>query len=175
MILQSCLLLGASIFGFFLLNFPKGKIFMGDGGSYFIGFIVSIIGLLFAERHDEVSNWFILLLLIYPMYELLFSSYRRKFYKGASVTEADAEHLHSLIYLALRFSSRFALEPSACNSITSLFLWTFSLVSLIPATIWYDDQIVLINFTVLFMIAYTVIYQCILRPKFGREKIAKTE
>jgi len=64
--------------GVFIFNFPFGKIFMGDGGAYFVGFMMAVIGLMLGIRNEEVSHWFILLLFIYPLYETAFSIYRKK-------------------------------------------------------------------------------------------------
>jgi UDP-GlcNAc:undecaprenyl-phosphate GlcNAc-1-phosphate transferase len=44
---------------------------MGDGGAYFVGFMLAVIGLMLGIRNEEVSHWFVLLLFMYPMYELL--------------------------------------------------------------------------------------------------------
>ncbi len=86
-----------SVFGFFLPNFPKGKIFLGDGGAYLLGFIVALIGIFLASNYEEVSPWFILTVLIYPAWEVLFSIYR-KLRAGHSPMEPDSYHIHMLIY-----------------------------------------------------------------------------
>jgi len=88
----------ATIFGFFIFNFPFGRIFLGDGGSYFIGFLAGVVGLLLVKRHDEVSAWFGLMTLAYPVFETLFSIFRRKFLKKLSPFHPDAIHLHTLIF-----------------------------------------------------------------------------
>ncbi len=84
-------------FGFLLLNFPLGKIFLGDGGSYFLGFTLAELAILLVNRHPEVSPWFPLLILIYPIWEVVFSIYRRKFIMKKGAMEADKLHLHSLL------------------------------------------------------------------------------
>lgn len=86
-----------AVFGFFLPNFPKGKIFLGDGGAYLLGFMISLIGIFLASNYDEVSPWFILTVLIYPTWEVLFSIYR-KLSIGHSPMQPDSYHIHMLIY-----------------------------------------------------------------------------
>lgn len=88
--------LGA-LMGFLPFNFPKAKIFLGDGGAYLLGFIVSIAGIFLAAEYDGVSPWYILSLFIYPVWEVIFSILRR-IRSGKSAFEADAMHLHTLIY-----------------------------------------------------------------------------
>jgi UDP-GlcNAc:undecaprenyl-phosphate/decaprenyl-phosphate GlcNAc-1-phosphate transferase len=161
MIMQLSLILTAAVLGFFIFNFPFGKIFMGDGGAYFIGIILAIIGLMLVDRHVELSNWFVLLIFIYPMYELLYSIYRRKIIHKTDATQPDSEHMHSLIYRKLISCDRFKHDKVICNSMVSPFLWLLSLVGIIPAVVWYNDQILLIIFTFVFMLIYTVIYKLI--------------
>ncbi|MCK5893606.1 MAG: glycosyltransferase family 4 protein [Endozoicomonadaceae bacterium] len=156
-IVQLNVLLVASLLGFFILNFPKGKLFMGDGGAYFVGFILSMIGLVLVGRHAELSNWFVLLLMMYPMYELLFSIYRRKVINGTLACQPDAFHLHTLIHKVI-----VAGNPDGNkvwnNSKTSPYLWALSLVSIVPAVFWYDNKIALIAWACLFVVVYTKVY-----------------
>jgi len=166
MILQLSLILAVSVFGFFVLNFPFGKIFMGDGGAYFLGFMLAIIGLMLVDRHEELSNWFVLLILIYPMYELLYSIYRRKIVHKTDASQPDANHLHSFVYRKLISCDRFKHNKVICNSMTSPIIWLFSLVGLIPAIIWLDNQTMLIISAFVFMFIYTIIYKYISSDRF---------
>jgi len=170
LIMQLTLALAVSILGFFIFNFPFGRIFMGDGGAYFIGFVLSIVGLVLASRHKELSNWFILLVFIYPMYELLYSIYRRKFIHKTIAVQPDAEHLHSLIYRKLISCDRFKHNKAICNSATSPLLWLLSLTGIIPAIIWYDNQGALIISAFAFMFIYTAIYKYISSYEFKFNK-----
>ena len=161
MILQLSLIFVFSILGFFVLNFPFGKIFMGDGGAYFLGFMLAIIGLILVDRHEELSNWFVLSIFIYPMYELLYSIYRRKVIHKTDASQPDANHLHSLVYRKLISCDQFKHNKVICNSITAPIIWLLSLVGLIPAVVWFDNQTMLIVSSFLFMFIYTVIYRYI--------------
>ena len=44
-----------AIAGFFIWNYPKGLIFLGDGGSYLIGFWIATLCVLLISRHEEIS------------------------------------------------------------------------------------------------------------------------
>jgi UDP-N-acetylmuramyl pentapeptide phosphotransferase/UDP-N-acetylglucosamine-1-phosphate transferase len=167
LILNLSLIMAASVFEFFVLNFPFGKIFMGDGGAYFIGFMTAIIGLMLVDRQEEFTNWFVLLIFIYPMYELLYSIYRRIIMYKTSATQPDAKHLHSLIYRKLISCDRFKHNNVICNSMTSSLLWLLSLVSIIPAVIWYKNQTILIVSIFVFMFIYTAIYRYIDLDRFN--------
>ena len=150
-VLQLSLMLTSSLFGLFLFNFPFGKIFLGDGGAYFIGFMLSVIGLMLGIRNDEVSHWFILLLFIYPLYETAFSIYRKKIIRGVPVSQPDGYHLHMLIYKRVCKPKTFKNNNIMCNSATSPFLWALSLVGIIPAVVWYNNQTMLIIWAFIFM------------------------
>ena len=168
LVFQLSLTLTASLAGFFVFNFPLGKIFMGDGGAYFVGLIMAVIGLMLGIRNDEVSHWFILLLFIYPLYETAFSIYRRKLLHKTYVSQPDANHLHSLIYRKLISCDRFKHNKVICNSMTAPVMWLLSLLGVIPAVIWFNNQTMLIVWAFVFMLIYTIIYRRIMHFKFKR-------
>ena len=100
-------MLGA-LLGFLVFNYPSGRIFMGDGGAYLLGFWLGELSVLLVVRNPDVSPWFPIVLLAYPVVETLFSIYRRKFLQGRSAGRPDAMHLHQLIYRRL---ARVAVAP----------------------------------------------------------------
>lgn len=87
-----------ALLGFLAWNWPKGKIFLGDGGAYLLGFILAELSVLLVARNPTVSPWFPLLLLAYPIFETLFSMYRRKWLHNTTPGHPDALHLHQLIF-----------------------------------------------------------------------------
>jgi len=151
-------LIGALI-GFFLLNYPAGFIFLGDGGAYLTGFFIAELSVLLVVRHPEVSPWFPFLACIYPIFETLFSIYRRKFLKGVSPGLPDALHLHSIIF---KIITKWLLGPMADktlrNALTSPFLWALTMLSVIPALIFWDKTYLLILFSLLFIFFYVYFY-----------------
>ena len=92
------MLLFSVTLGFLFWNWPFGRIFLGDGGSYFLGFNVVVIGLTLLSRVPKLSPFAPIMIGIYPLVEALFSIYRRVVFKGVSMNRPDALHLHSLIY-----------------------------------------------------------------------------
>jgi len=88
--------LGASVLGFLVFNFPKGKLFMGDVGSTFLGFAfatISIIASLYDNAHTSLLV--IPLLLFHFIYDTFFTFLRRLF-KGENVFQAHRTHLYQL-------------------------------------------------------------------------------
>jgi len=89
--------------GFFLLNYPAGKLFLGDGGAYFLGFWVAEMAVLLLVRHAEINAWQVLGVCAYPIIEVLFSIYRRRFIQNVSPGAPDALHLHTLVFRRVVF------------------------------------------------------------------------
>lgn len=154
-------MLGA-IGGFLIWNYPRGLIFLGDGGAYFIGFVIGTLSILMLARHPNVSPWFPLLLCIYPVFETLFSIYRKKLVRGKSPGAPDGVHLHMLVYKRL---VRWAVGSSEArlinqrNAMTSPYLWVLSSMGTIPAVLFWQYEYVLMFFVALFSISYVILYR----------------
>jgi UDP-N-acetylmuramyl pentapeptide phosphotransferase/UDP-N-acetylglucosamine-1-phosphate transferase len=154
-------MLGA-IGGFLIWNYPRGLIFLGDGGAYFIGFVIGTLSILMLARHPNVSPWFPLLLCIYPVFETLFSIYRKKLVRGKSPGAPDGVHLHMLVYKRL---VRWAVGSSEArlitqrNAMTSPYLWVLSSMGTIPAVLFWQYEYVLMFFVAVFSISYVVLYR----------------
>ncbi|MGC9258233.1 glycosyltransferase family 4 protein [Desulfurella sp.] len=169
-IVYVCFAMIFSIFAFFLLNYPLGKIFLGDGGAYFIGFIAAEVAVLIVVRHKQVSAFFPLLLCIYPIFETIFSMYRRKIIKKSSVGKADALHLHTLVFRRMTplFIGSNPEKILYRNSMTSPFLWVLTVFSALPAILFWNDAKVLIVFSIIFMFMYIGLYWSIVKFKISR-------
>ncbi len=79
--------------GFLLYNFHPASIFMGDSGSMFLGFIMSIITMLGYKNVMTSSMIIPLLLLSVPILDTIFAILRRKL-KGESISKPDKSHIH---------------------------------------------------------------------------------
>lgn len=167
-IMVAALAMIGGLFGFLIWNYPRGSIFLGDGGAYLIGFWVAELSVLLTVRHPEVSKWFPVLLCFYPIFETLFTVYRRIFIKKSNAGMPDACHLHQLIYMRLVKWVVGASDASfgwQRNALTSSYLWIFTIFSVIPAVLFWRYHILLKFFTLLFSVAYIYIYVCIVRFK----------
>lgn len=170
-VLVAALMVAGATAGFLIWNYPVGLIFLGDGGAYFIGFMLGELALLLVMRNPDVSTWYAALLLIYPAFETIFSAYRRMFLRGKSPAMPDGIHLHSLIFRRIVQWAVGRKEARALmrrNSLTSPYLWMFSLMAVIPATVFWKDTGVLIFFCLLFVVSYVWLYARIVRFKSPR-------
>lgn len=155
-----------AVLGFFIWNFPAGLIFLGDGGAYFLGFYVAELSILLLVRNPEVSPLFPLLVCIYPVFETLFSIYRRRFLKAVPPSMPDGIHLHSLVYrrvMRWAVGDRSARSLTRRNSMTSPYLWLLCMLSVVPAVLFWSNSAVLAACLLLFGLTYTALYWRIVR------------
>jgi len=170
-VLSGSLIMMGAIMGFFIWNFPAGLIFLGDGGAYFIGFMLGELAILLVLRHRDVSPWYPVLLFMYPIFETCFSIYRKKFVRGISPGIPDGVHLHMLVYKRLMrwaVGSKTAHELTRRNSFTSPYLWLLCLIAVIPATLFWRHTLHLFVFVVVFALTYVWLYLSIVRFKVPR-------
>ena len=156
--------------GFLLLNYPRGLIFAGDGGAYLWGLVIAVASISLVQRHDQVSPWFPMLLLIYPVWETAFSIYR-KLARGGSPGVADALHFHQLIYRRIVrgvFHDDAARRMLMRNNRTSPYLWSFTLLTVVPAVMFWTNTPILIAFCGLFVLSYISVYIAIIRFKIPK-------
>jgi len=157
-----------AVMGFFVWNFPAGLIFLGDGGAYFMGFFLAEVGVLLISRHHEVSPLFGVMVCIYPVFETLFSIYRRRVLRDASPGQPDGIHLHSLIYRRLMrwaIGARDARAMTRRNSMTAPYLWTLCVFALMPALLFWDSTPLIAGCMLLFSVGYVSLYWRIVRFK----------
>ncbi|MBQ7137181.1 MAG: undecaprenyl/decaprenyl-phosphate alpha-N-acetylglucosaminyl 1-phosphate transferase [Bacilli bacterium] len=93
-----------SVLGFLLHNFNPAKIFAGDTGSMFMGFIIAIVSLLGFKGAMFLSFMVPLAVLAIPILDTLFAIFRRML-KKKPIFEADKDHMHHQL-LKMNFSQR---------------------------------------------------------------------
>ena len=141
------------IVGFLLLNFPKGKIFLGDGGAYFLGFVLAVFLIWLTQNKNlEISPWFGIGLLIYPFWEVVFSIYRRKFKSKTSAMLPDNQHFHQLLFL-----------KTHSNPKTAFYILIFVAPFMIYAYIFCQDEKALVLESMIFVTIYFLLYQRLVR------------
>jgi UDP-N-acetylmuramyl pentapeptide phosphotransferase/UDP-N-acetylglucosamine-1-phosphate transferase len=87
-------------FSFLIFNFPNGKIFLGDGGAYFLGTNLSLIIIEVNKLSllTKFSPFLFACLLFYIFFEVFFSFFRKIFFRKKSPLQPDSEHLHMLLF-----------------------------------------------------------------------------
>ncbi|WNQ11584.1 MraY family glycosyltransferase [Paenibacillus aurantius] len=93
MVILLCAILIGSSLGFLIFNFHPAKIFMGDSGSLFLGFALSILSIMGYKQATIVSFLVPILVLGVPISDTLLAIVRRKLNKKP-ISVADKGHLH---------------------------------------------------------------------------------
>jgi UDP-N-acetylmuramyl pentapeptide phosphotransferase/UDP-N-acetylglucosamine-1-phosphate transferase len=150
-------LYAALIAGFFLLNFPFGRIFLGDGGAYFCGFLLAALGVLLPMRNPEVSAWAAILICAYPVIETLASMRRKARRAGHSIGMPDRVHFHMLAHR--RYARRLVpRRPSLRNPATSVVTWALPLTTTCFVALSYDSVVLSAAFFFLTVYLYGQVY-----------------
>lgn len=165
-----CLVMSAAILGFFIWNYPRGLIFLGDGGAYLIGFWIALVSILLVTRHNNISPWFALLINAYPILETLFTVYRRKIHQGKNPGLPDGIHFHTLIYRRILNPVFIGKKDDwfTANAKTSPYLWLLTAFAIVPAVLWWNSTQTMMISIILFTIFYVWIYKRIVTFKTPR-------
>jgi UDP-N-acetylmuramyl pentapeptide phosphotransferase/UDP-N-acetylglucosamine-1-phosphate transferase len=162
-IIYLSLVMAGAILGFFIWNYPRGLIFLGDGGAYLIGFWIAALSILLVYRHQEVSPWFALLINAYPIMETIFTIYRRRIHQGKSPGQPDGIHFHTLIYRRILMSNHQDKNWFSANARTAPYLWILAGISVATAILWWKSTFILITACLIFIISYVWIYTSIVK------------
>lgn len=149
----------ASLLGALILNFPFGKIFVGDGGAYFIGVIIAALAVLLPERNSVMSPFVSAIIVLYPFYELVRSFLRRLIDNGAATMQPDNKHLHSVFFILVR--QRLRVRTCFQNSFASFCVLTLPLMNCLWAVKYFDDRDKLIIGILLFIVVYETLMRVI--------------
>jgi UDP-GlcNAc:undecaprenyl-phosphate GlcNAc-1-phosphate transferase len=157
LLLQMCLTSLTVVIGFFVFNWPKGAIFLGDAGAYLIGFWVVELGILLAIRNPQISPMAPVVAGLLPLIETLFSMYRRNVIKNHPVNQPDALHLHTLVYRRILFNPALkytAKQLNAVNAKVALFFWLPAAIFAVLACIFAEST----KLQLLLMLIYLTMY-----------------
>lgn len=156
------LVLAACVWGFFWVNWPFGKLFLGDGGSYFIGFALAWVAVLLIERNPSVSAFAALMVCVHPVTEVLFSIYRRRI-KQLHPGHPDRLHFHSLVkqrYVRRWFPS---LSSAARNSITGVLIGGMTLTAAVAAALVHSNPWLSVTAIAALALGYVAVYARMVR------------
>ncbi len=142
------LLVAAALLGFFVLNFPKGLVFLGDTGSYFLGFTVGVLSVLLAGgKQTPISPWVPMVEMFYPIWETVYSI-RRRLKEGKSPFEPDKGHFHFLLF---RFFGNSHLKATGA-------ILTFQVVLSLVVVLLYKSTYALILLFLGLVFVYSKLY-----------------
>ena len=137
-VLRFLFIFSACILGFIFLNFPLGKIFLGDAGAYTIGHLLVWTAIILVNSSSEISPFAILLIFFWPVSDTLLAIWRR-WRKRKRADQPDRLHFHQLVmrFLEIRFLGR--NRRRLTNPITTIFLLPFIAIPQIMGVIFWNN------------------------------------
>ena len=150
--------LAAVALGFGAANWPGGRIFMGDGGAYLLGFLVAWVAILLAMRSPAINGWACLLACAYPVIEALYSIHRKSRRRGHHPGQPDKCHLHHFIHRRVIRKLFRRASPSLHNSLTGAFTWLLAVLPAAWALAFCQNTPALIAGFFLAVFGYTAIF-----------------
>jgi UDP-GlcNAc:undecaprenyl-phosphate/decaprenyl-phosphate GlcNAc-1-phosphate transferase len=113
--------MAAALLGFIYYNFPPAKIYMGDGGAYFLGFLIGILAIVDSHKGSVAAALIApLFALTLPILDVTLAILRRGL-KGLPIFRPDQKHIHHVL-LKFGFSRERAVLILYTFSVASLFL-----------------------------------------------------
>lgn len=140
--MNEALVVMGALAGFLVWNYPRGRIFLGDAGAYFVGFMYAELSIRLVARNADISAWYVIMLAAYPIVETLFSIYRRKIFHRTPSTSSDALHLHSLIYRRVTLPAELRHaggDRSRANARVAPYLWLHGALCFLVAVAFHQN------------------------------------
>ena len=153
-----CFVIAAVAMGFGAINWPFGKLFLGDGGAYLLGFLVGWVAVLLPMRHLQINAWATLLVCAYPVLEVAFSVRRRRKRLGHHPGQPDKAHLHHFIHRRLLPRIGVGRGTALRNGFTSPFCWLYAALPAAWAVVFAQSTPMLVLGLVFVMVLYSALY-----------------
>jgi UDP-N-acetylmuramyl pentapeptide phosphotransferase/UDP-N-acetylglucosamine-1-phosphate transferase len=160
--------------GFLAWNYPRGRVFLGDAGAYFVGFMYAQLAIRLVARNDAISAWYVIMLAAYPICDTLFAMYRRGAVRRRPLMAPDRLHLHTLIFrrVALPIARRTAHPDRVrANARVAPRLWLHGLLCLAVAIVLQKNTPALWLGIAGYVIFYLYRYRLLVRSRRQSEQL----
>ena len=164
-----CAAFATVVAGFLVLNFPFGRIFLGDAGAYSVGFILGWFGILLVVRNPELSAWSVFLCFFWPIAEAFWSILRRKL-KGISPARADRMHMHHIVLRGLEITVFGKGRRQIVNPVATLVLMPFIAAPMVVGVLLWSEPreggMAAVAFMALFVLTYLALVRRVQNGRF---------
>ncbi len=171
------LILAAALLGFFVMNWPFGRVFLGDAGAYAIGHILAWLGLVLLSRNPEGAGLAALLILFWPVADTAFAIVRRRLL-DKDTDQPDRLHFHHLVVRALRLSLGKKLPPDLVNPAAAMVLQPFIALPIAFGVLTWSNGLLaltaLLFFAFLFVSTYVFSVDYFRARKFSLGELPET-
>ena len=147
----------SALSGFLLINYPFGKVFLGDAGAYSVGFILASLAVALMHFAPDVSPAAVLLIFFWPVADTVLAIYRRRL-RGRPSDKPDRLHFHQVMMRALEISLVGRRRRALANPLAAAFIVPMAVVPMLAGVVLSDSNAwalaALFVFAVLFFMAY---------------------
>ncbi len=156
-VIATTVCLSGSLVGFLILNRPPAKLFMGDSGALFIGFMFSVLAVICPVKSYTAVAMFVPLVAVgVPLIEVAVTMVRRTA-SGQRFYVADNRHIYNYL-VNLGFSPE--------KTVIILTSVSFALTVFVPALFWFDRKRVFSIFLAFLLLLFFLFF--VLRLKHGQ-------
>lgn len=159
-----------ALFGFFVLNWPFGRLFLGDAGAYAIGHVLSWLGIILISRDPSGAGLAAILVLFWPVADTAFAIIRRRL-MDKDTDQPDRLHFHHLVVRALRLISNGRFKPDYWNPAATIVLLPFIAVPVTAGVVFWQNGlgalIALLFFALMFVSTYAFSLDYFKRRRFS--------
>jgi len=149
-------------FSVLFFNFPKAKIFLGDGGAYFLGSTISLIVIELSNLNKIIPPFFFASILFYIFFEVFFSFFRKIFFLRTSPLKPDKKHLHMLLF---KFIFSKVKKNEKANYLTALLINIFYFLLILPLLFFYKNKMFCEIYFLILITVYLSSYLYLIKKK----------
>ena len=146
------------LINFLIFNFPKAKIFLGDGGAYLLGAFIAVSTIKTSIANPAISPFYFCILLFYLFFEVFFSFFRKLIKEKISPIYPDKKHLHMLLY---KFLLKKNNNKTESNYYVSIIINLFYFILTVPAILMMNDGMFCKYYSIIFFLIYLFSYRVI--------------
>ena len=159
-------LLGIAIFsaslGLFMVNYPQGRIFLGDTGAYTMGFLLAASLITLQNKHPEISAWSILLIIFWPIADVGHSIFRRRMRKIHS-DRPDYLHLHHVIMRSLMIVSDGSISKQLANPLATAIILPMAALPVLLGVVYHQNDGICIGLFLVFVLLFACMHSAIIK------------
>jgi len=141
---------------FLVFNFPKAKVFLGDGGSYLLGAIIALSTIKTSIANPSISPFFFCIILFYLFFEVFFSFFRKLVKERKNPLLPDKYHLHMLVYQIIFKQNKDKLRS---NYLVSVFINLIYLILITPTFFMMNNGLFCKYYSLIFFVFYIFSYK----------------
>ena len=165
-----------ALLGFLILNYPFGRIFLGDAGAYSIGHVLAWLAIALLARGEALTTWAIMLVLFWPVADTVLAIYRRR-RSGKPTGQPDRMHFHQLVMRTLEIAYFGRKRRHIANPVSTLVILPLASAPVVAGVLLWNQPVAafaaFVLFSVLFFSSYRLGIRFGYRTAKGLNKVAR--